>query len=89
MTLHIKKILRQAIIERDNEGLCQVCYKQAVDLHHIVYKSLGGNNSAYNLICLCRVHHDRVHGNGKKWFKILFRIQKKKYPELTKEKMKL
>ena len=85
--LRMNNILRESIAERDG-FVCQVTGKQAVDLHHIVYKSLGGNNTAYNLISLSREQHEIVHRNGKKWFKILFDIQKKRYPDLTREMMK-
>jgi len=85
--LRIKKLVRDSVIERDS-GICQVTGHQAESIHHIVYKSLGGNNTAYNLICLSNRQHIRVHANGKKWFPILFELQKKHYPKLTKKMMK-
>ena len=86
-SLRIDKLVRASVIDRD-EGLCQVTGHQAEEIHHILYRSRGGNNSAYNLISLSRYMHEQVHKNGKKWFKILFEIQQKKYPELTIELMK-
>ena len=86
-SLRIDKLVRDSVIERD-EGKCQVSGKQAEEIHHIVYRSRGGNNTAYNLISLTREIHEIVHMNGKKWFKILFIIQEKKYPNLTIKMMK-
>ena len=85
--LRIDKIVRDSVIERDS-ALCQVTGHQAESIHHIVYKSLGGNNTAYNLICLSNKQHEIVHRNGKKWFKILFKLQQRHYPNLTKSMMK-
>lgn len=43
---------------------CTLCGMEAVDLHHIKFKSRGGKNTIDNLIALCRGHHDRAHGVG-------------------------
>jgi len=86
-SLRIKKLIREIVIERDN-SICQLCGKQATQLHHIVYRSHSGDNTAYNLICLCDLCHRTVHDNGKKWFPILLEHQRKHYPNLTIEKMK-
>lgn len=86
-SLRISKLVREAVIERDL-GICQISGQQASEIHHIVYKSYGGNNTAYNLISLSRKVHEQVHADGKKWFNILFEIQRKHYPNLTKEMMK-
>ena len=41
-------------------GRCEYCGKKAVDPHHIIYRSQGGNNNKKNLIALCRKCHDDV-----------------------------
>ena len=41
--------------------LCEICHKQAVDLHHIDYKSQLGKDDADNLIALCRKCHMDIH----------------------------
>ena len=84
---NLTKIMRQSIIDRD-DGLCIICGRPAVDLHHIMFKSRSGNNTAYNLVCVCRRCHSMIHGNNKKWFPILLKHQRKHYPNLTIEKMK-
>ena len=40
---------------------CEVCHKQAVDIHHIKYKSRGGKDEYSNLIALCRDCHNLAH----------------------------
>ena len=83
----IPKIIRDSVIERDN-GICRLCGRQAVDIHHLQFKSLQGNNTSFNLICLCRKHHDLAHSHQHKYFNILFESQKKLYPKLEKEMLK-
>jgi 5-methylcytosine-specific restriction endonuclease McrA len=44
---------------------CEDCGAQAVDVHHIVSRGMGGSrirDVASNLKALCRVCHDRTHG---------------------------
>lgn len=85
--IHISKIIRNSVLERD-KGVCRLCSSQAVDLHHMLFKSLGGNNSTYNLISLCRICHSKCHSHQHKYFKILFASQKEIYKDLTKEDLK-
>lgn len=47
--------------ERD-EGLCVLCGLQAVEVHHIVFRSQLGTSELSNLACLCRPCHDAAHG---------------------------
>lgn len=42
------------------KGRCEYCGKKAIDPHHIIYRSKGGDNKADNLIALCRDCHDDV-----------------------------
>ena len=50
------KIAEQEIV------YCEVCGAPAVDVHHILFKSQGGDNEIENLIALCRHCHDVSHG---------------------------
>jgi 5-methylcytosine-specific restriction endonuclease McrA len=84
--IKITKIIRDSVLSRDFET-CALCNDKAVDLHHIVFRSHGGNNSSYNLISLCRVHHLQAHSYQHKYYTILFNIQKMHYPSLNKEMM--
>ena len=51
--------LANECIERDN-FLCQVCAKQAIELHHILYGS-NKEDVKENLISLCRGCHTLAH----------------------------
>lgn len=53
---------RSAILHRDNYT-CQCCGKKncRLDVHHIIYRSNGGNNDESNLITLCKDCHEKVH----------------------------
>jgi 5-methylcytosine-specific restriction endonuclease McrA len=60
----ITKELRNYVLTRDND-LCQLCGGAGDHTHHVLYKSLGGKNTANNLITLCEIHHtgnEGVHG---------------------------
>jgi hypothetical protein len=48
---------------------CEVCGAQAVDIHHIQARGMGGNKHAdriENLMALCRKHHE-MYGDRKQW----------------------
>lgn len=54
--------------ERDRDS-CRFCGDCQVAVHHIVYRSHGGPDEPWNLISLCRTHHDWVHRiNFPKWY---------------------
>lgn len=38
------------------------CYGR-IDPHHVLMKSQGGQDTAENLISVCRAHHDYIHAN--------------------------
>lgn len=43
---------------------CAVCASEAVDIHHIKFRSQGGGDDIENLIGLCRRCHDTAHGKN-------------------------
>ena len=53
---------RKAVLHRDNYT-CQCCGKKncGLEVHHIIYRSNGGNNDETNLITLCKECHKKVH----------------------------
>lgn len=55
------KELYMFVVERD-EGLCVKCGAPGVDIHHKVFRSQGGSDTADNMELLCRRCHDIVHG---------------------------
>lgn len=55
---------------------CEVCGKQAVDIHHIKARGMGGSAKADNignLMALCRECHDR-YGDKKQHMDLLKNI---------------
>jgi len=40
---------------------CEICGSRAVDIHHLTYRSHGGDDTVNNCMALCRYHHDMVH----------------------------
>lgn len=47
---------------------CAICGATNVHIHHIVFRSQGGDDVDPNLCGLCRFHHDEIHANkGLAW----------------------
>ena len=53
---------REAVLHRDNYT-CQCCGKKHVrlEVHHIIFRSMGGTDDERNLITLCEKCHKSVH----------------------------
>ena len=55
---------RAYVLDRDNYT-CQHCKGKSKDskleVHHIVFRSNNGSDEASNLICLCKICHDKLH----------------------------
>lgn len=50
---------------------CVFCgTRDALHVHHIVYRSQGGEDEPSNLIVLCAEHHDKVHSDKRRWFPV-------------------
>ena len=65
---------RRIVLARDGWE-CMLCGRPAVDTHHILYRSQGGPDEAWNLISLCRTCHDLVHAQGpRNWRETLYKI---------------
>ena len=54
------------VLDRDNYT-CQYCKGKSKDskleVHHIIFRSNNGSDEASNLICLCKICHDKLHKN--------------------------
>ena len=55
--------------------LCIVCYNIGTDKHHIKTRGAGGTDDGFNLVNLCRTHHQQIHVLGP------YRMSEK-YPQL-------
>jgi 5-methylcytosine-specific restriction endonuclease McrA len=61
--------------------MCWGCSRhEAVDLHHIVFKSRGGTDDVENLIPLCRICHD--HNSN------ILNENRNKFQDIVKSKIK-
>ena len=67
--------IRVQVIERD-EHVCRLCglYVEVPHLHHIEYRSAGGDNRVENLVSLDYGCHQIVHRNKGVWTPILKQV---------------
>ncbi len=65
-TRAIPRAVRHAVLQRDGGCTIDGCRSRyRLEPHHIVPRSLGGDNAMENLTTLCWYHHHvAVHGNG-------------------------
>lgn len=49
------RLLCRFLDERD--GGCVLCGSPYVEHHHVIPRSLGGDDRADNMVCLCHWHH--------------------------------
>jgi len=62
MKKHVKIYLKHFDYGEQEYIPCESCQRQpAVDIHHIIYRSRGGDNSISNLMALCRLCHFKAH----------------------------
>ena len=66
--VNVKKEVYQKVYERDN-GICRLCGKSNIELHHIRYRSERKDliNDERNCIMLCTECHQKVHSNKHYW----------------------
>lgn len=61
MQKYIKNYLKHHNIWEQDFIACWVCWKESVDLHHIIFKSQWWTDDVDNLIPLCREDHNKAH----------------------------
>ena len=73
--VNVKKEVYQKVYERDN-GICRLCGKANIELHHIRYRSERKDliNDEKNCIMLCTECHQKVHSNKHYWQPILLEM---------------
>jgi len=66
MNKHTKVYLTTFGLSEGDRIPCEVCAKDAVDIHHLTNRGMGGSkllDTPENLVALCRVHHEECHKN--------------------------
>lgn len=62
MYANITNKTRKAVYARDHYA-CALCdCSQSLQVHHVIPRGKGGNDSFHNLITLCSYCHSHVHG---------------------------
>lgn len=74
---------RTNVKRRDGER-CRYCGSaDSLTIHHVLYRSEGGDHNERNLITLCRTHHDMVHSSKYRWQPVLVEVLRLHYEEQT------
>lgn len=61
----MKRTVRVEVLSRDRYR-CRGCLHDSGEIHHILFRSQGGQDTSGNLITLCPSCHRRAHGtNGR------------------------
>ena len=53
--------LRRAVLARDPECVVDVCSAPTSEVHHLKYRSAGGEHSTTNCVGTCSWCHDLIH----------------------------
>src|SRR5947209_8679313 len=65
--------VRAQIHSRDH-GVCRCCGTKGTQVHHVLFRSQGGNEELSNLILLCSdCHTTKAHGDRARAYRALFR----------------
>jgi 5-methylcytosine-specific restriction endonuclease McrA len=68
--------LRRVVLARDKH-MCRACQStHGLEMHHVIFRSLGGKDEAENLIMLCIDCHRAVHGHV-----LTFRVMHRMTPQ--------
>lgn len=81
------KIEYRAVKKRDRNR-CVICGNHLIEIHHIVYRSLGGITDRRNMVCLCKKHHMEYHAMGKEGTEILLDRMRLHYGCIDKQDLK-
>lgn len=67
--------VRTHVLDRDG-GCCRLCgqFREVQHVHHIIYRSQGGQDVPRNLVTLDWKCHDTVHANKRLWLPILHQV---------------
>lgn len=65
----------EAIREGFAHEVCVTCALGPVELHHIIPRSQGGDDTPENLVALCRAHHTMLEGHEPGWEQVAAQIR--------------
>lgn len=57
--------VRRKSLTRKRNHFCRICGRKMDDLHHVSYRSIGTVHELYDIIPLCRMHHEMIHAYAK------------------------
>lgn len=67
----------RTIARRRDGRVCRWCgTDENLNLHHVIYRSEAGPDRAYNLMTLCRKHHEEVHADKHTYQPVLLHMLK-------------
>jgi 5-methylcytosine-specific restriction endonuclease McrA len=53
----------KAFVRKRDAGQCKCCGKAGGEVHHLQYRSLGGDHDPNNLALLCKRCHEDIHAH--------------------------
>ena len=74
--------------KKRDKGCCIICGNPRIQMHHVVFRSRGGNDSELNIVLLCTKHHHSAHRNQPKYEKIFIEYLESHYGHIDKRDMK-
>ena len=65
LKLEQERQLREArrFVRNRDGGKCRCCGKAGAEVHHLKYRSLGGDHDPNNLALLCKRCHEDIHAH--------------------------
>jgi 5-methylcytosine-specific restriction endonuclease McrA len=65
LKLERERQLREAkrFVRQRDGGKCKCCGKAGAEVHHLLYRSLGGDHDPNNLALLCQRCHEDIHAH--------------------------
>ena len=70
-----RRQVNRALLDTYHEMRCIICNRLGSDPHHLISVKAGGPDSKFNVVALCRIHHQQIHMIGLVSFSF-------KYPEV-------
>lgn len=63
--LDAERQLKEAkrFVKARDGGKCKACGKGGAEVHHLLYRSLGGDSDPHNLALLCKRCHEDIHAH--------------------------